>query len=363
MDKYKIGSKEAIAILLTITIARTFVSLPTYILYSMKSATILNILYVGIIAILITILIYKLMKNFKGLDIIDISETLGGNLLKNIIGSIFIIYFIITSSTLLRNFSEGIKTVYYPMTNTSFIILLFVVCIIITNRLSFNASLKTTLIVIPMVLVSIVFIFLAISKDFVFERMFPVLGEGLIPTFVTGLENIFSFAGIGLIYFLPPLLKEPEKFKKISLISTGISLIYLLLIFSTLLFMFTFYTNSREIMPLYGATRFIEFGTFFQRLESVFLLIWIMAFACYLSIISKFAINIFKKITKISDSKPLIYPFGLLMLAIALTPKNFAVSYFIETTVYKYIAIGIIFILVISVLLLANLKRKKLKVE
>ena len=51
------------------------------------------------------------------------------------------------------------------------------------------------------------------------------------------------------------------------------------------------------------------------------------------------------------------------MLAIALTPKNFAVSYFIETTVYKYIAIGIIFILAISVLLLANLKRKKLKVE
>ena len=93
MDKYKIGSKEAIAILLTITIVRTFVSLPTYILYSIKSATILNILYVGIIAILITILIYKLMKNFKGLDIIDISETLGGNLLKNIIGSIFIIYF------------------------------------------------------------------------------------------------------------------------------------------------------------------------------------------------------------------------------------------------------------------------------
>ena len=119
------------------------------------------------------------------------------------------------------------------------------------------------------------------------------------------------------------------------------------------------YTN--QIMPLYSAARHIEFGKFFQRLESIFLLIWILQMVCYLSIVSKISISIFKKITNINDEKPIIFVFGLLIFAISLLPANYAISKFIEDYIYNYMVIIISIFLGLSLLILAYLKKKKKK--
>lgn len=361
MTKSKIGTLEAIMLVLTMIVAHTILSMPRNILVASKSATLINLIFVSILAISISYLIVKLLKNFPGQDIIDISNYLGGKVFKNIIGIIFILYFLISASILLRNFCESIKIIYYPMTNITFIIAMFVIAICTANRLDFNASLKTNLLILPLVLASMVFLFFANMNKFVPERIFPIFGDGLFNTFVLGLGNLASFGGIAFLYFLPPFLKEPDKMKKIAVISIGISAIYLILCVSTLLFMFSFFINTNEITPLYNATRYIEFGSFFQRLESIFLLIWILAFACYLSITSKFAMSIFKKLTNIETKKPLIDIFGLLILGIALIPKNYAISENFETKIYPYLVLGIVFFIGISILILANLLKKKQK--
>lgn len=361
MTKSKIGTIEAIMLVLIIIVTHTISSLPREILVSTKSATIINLLFVSILAILFSYFIVKLMKNFSGADIIDISEYLGGKVFKNVVGFIFISFFLVSSSILLRNFCESLKIIYYPMTNILFILSLFVLAVCTANRLDFNASLKTNLLIIPLVLASIIFLFFANMNKFVPQRAFPIFGDGLFNTFILGLTNLSAFGGITFLYFLPPYLKEPQKMKKIALISIGLSAIYLIFCVATLLFMFSFFINTNEITPLYNATRYIEFGSFFQRLESVFLLIWILAFACYVSISSKFAMGIFKKLTNIETKKPLIDMFGLLILGITLIPKNYAISDQFETDIYPYLVLSITFCLGSSVLLLANLMKKKQK--
>ena len=359
MTKSKIGTLEAIMMILTIVVTHTISALPRDILVTTKSASIINLIFVSILAIFISYFIVKLMKKFPGLDLIDISEYLGGKTFKNIIGIIFILYFIVSSSILLRNFAESLKIIYYPMTNIIFIISLFLIAVCAANRLDFNASLKTNLLIIPLVLVSMLFLFFSTMDKFVPERIFPIFGDGLYNTFVLGLTNLSAFGGIAYIYFLPPLLKEPEKMKKIALVSTAISAIYLMLCVATLLFMFSFFINTNEITPLYNATRYIEFGKFFQRLESLFLLIWILAFACYLSIATKFSMNILKKLLNLETKKPLTDLFALLILGIALIPKNYAISDKFETEIYPYTVLGIAFALGICILIIANFKKAK----
>ena len=359
MSKTKIGTAEAIMIILTIIVAHTILSLPKNILTSMKSASILNLIYVSIIVIILGYFIYKLLKNFPGLDIIDISELIGGKIFKNIIGTIFIVYFIVSAGMLLRNFSESMKVIYYPMTDIFFILSTFIIAICFANRLKSNATSKTNLVVLPIVLFAIFFLFATNIKQFTPQRIFPILGEGFMNTFVLGISNISAFGGIVYIYFLPPLLKEPEKMKKISLISIGITAIYLLISVATLLFIFSFFITTDEITPLYNATRYIELGNFFQRMESVFLIIWILAFACYLSTITKFSVMIFKKITNIENEKILIDIFGLFILGTSLLPKNYAISQSFENNIYPNIVIAIVFLLSFSILILANLKNRK----
>lgn len=359
MTKPKLGRIEAIMLVLTIVVAHSVLSMPTDILSSYKSASILNVIYISIIAIGISYFIYRLLKNFPSMDILDISELIGGKVFKNLVGTVFIIYFILSASLMLRNFCESIQILYFPMTDITFIITLLIISICIANRLDFSATIKTNVIILPIALIGVLFLFFTNINRFVPQRIFPILGEGAFNTFILGLTNIASFGGIAYLYFLPPLLKDITQFKKITLISIVATAIYLVFTIATLLFIFTFFTNVSEISPLYTATRYIEFGTFFQRLESIFLLIWILVFACYLSIVSKFSMNIFQKITGISNQKPLIDIFGLLILGITLIPKNLAVSQSFENKIYPYLMIGIVIVLGIGILIFAKFAKKK----
>ena len=247
------------------------------------------------------------------------------------------------------------------MTSLIFIILTFIVAICITLQHRFSSIAKVNLLIIPLVVISIIFLFVANIKNFSLDNIFPIFGDGLFNTFVTGLGNLGAFGGITLLYFLPPYLKEPQKMKKIYLTSIILGTIYFILCISIILFMFISLMYTNQIMPLYSAVRHIEFGNFFQRLESIFLLIWILQMVCYLSIIAKISISIFKKITNINNEKPLILVFGLLIFAISLLPKNYAISKLIENYLYNYMVIILSIILGISILVLAYFKKRKKK--
>lgn len=363
MTNQKINTISAIMLTLSIVISYITSSLPRTFINETKSATLLNIVYVTIVVLFFILLICKLFKNFPGLDLLDISKFLGGNLFKNFVGSLFITYFTISSGMMLRNFCEGLSVVYYPSTRYVFIILIFIIAIILVNNLSFNATLTTSSIIFPIVLISALLLFFGNLDDFSFNCIFPILGDGLYSTFVLGLKNIGAFGGICYIYFLPPLLKEPEKFKKIAIVSIIYTGLFILLCVATLLLMSSFFITTDEILPLFSAARHIEFGSFFQRFESIFLLIWIISFCCYLSITCKFSSHIFNKMFNLSDMKPISNILALLIFGIALLPKNYAISNFFETNIYRYLRIAIGFILGLTILILANLKKKKVGVK
>lgn len=64
MSKYKVGTVEAVMLILTIVVIHTLLSLPRDILVVTGSATILNLVYITAIALCIAYLIYRLLRNF-----------------------------------------------------------------------------------------------------------------------------------------------------------------------------------------------------------------------------------------------------------------------------------------------------------
>ena len=116
-----------------------------------------------------------------------------------------------------------LKIVYFPNTKVEYIIAMFIASIIFICSLEYKANVKTNFIIMPLVLISMIFLFISNLKNFSPMRMYPLLGEGFSNTFIFGIKNIYVFGGISFLYFLPPLLKEPEKFKKISIFSITIS--------------------------------------------------------------------------------------------------------------------------------------------
>ncbi len=77
MNHSRIGTLEAICLILSVIIIRTVLSLPKSILALTNSASILNLLYVGFIVLVLVYWIYRLFQKFPGMDIIDVAEVVG----------------------------------------------------------------------------------------------------------------------------------------------------------------------------------------------------------------------------------------------------------------------------------------------
>ena len=358
MENTKIGSVAAIFLVLTVIINHIALSFPKNILDSTGSATPLNLVYVSILGILLVFLICSLLKPFPGKDILDISNFLFGKYFKFLVGLLFIIYLLSTSGYLLRDFCDGLKIIYFTRTHIYYIISIIIITIILVAKLGDKAIINSNLLILPIALISIIFIFLANIKNLAPQKIFPILGYGIDKTFISGLENLYSFGNISILYFLPSHLKDVKKFKKISIISIVISSFYLIFCLSSLLIMFPFTLSNHEIMPLYLASRYIEFGTFFQRVDAIFSLIWIWTMILHLSILLMICIKIAKKITFIRNRNILIYLFSGIIFIISIIPKNQVQINFFETNIYKYMVLYFILATCITIILFANIKIK-----
>ena len=354
----KISNKEAIALIVTIIVNNFVLVTAQIIVETCSSASLLNALYVSLVAILLTWIICILFKRFNGQDILDISNFLGGKLLKSIVGIVFLGYLLLRISILLRRLTNCLQIINYPVTNIVYLILIFIIAGGIVSNFKNRCIPKAIYILLPIILASIVLSFIGNQSNFDYNAIYPILGHGIDSTFFSGLSNLAAFSGIVYLYFLPPDLKEPHKFKKIAIISIVLSAIFLLITIGNILFMFDNILSSSELFPSYLVVRYIEFGPFFQRLDSIFLLIWNISFISVFSIVVNLCINIFKKTTNLTDEKPIIYPVLLTIFGITLLINKNSILRFLEADVSRILFFSVVIGLSLLILLLANIKYK-----
>lgn len=359
MSVTKIGSIEAIALVCIIMANHILLNIPENIISSSGSSAWINVIFVSFLAILFTLLICKLLEKFTGKDILDICEYVGGKWLKFIIGIAYFCLFLMISSTLLQYFSECLKLIYFHTTPIFVITFVFLLGVSIANHSGIKAISNINLIIVPLVLISMLIIFVSTVKYFSFERLFPIFGNGIDVTFISGISNLYAFGGIGILYFLMPLLKNNKNFKKISIISIIISSIYLFLSVITLLLVFTFVTRTNQTLVIYSLSRTIEYGRFFQRTDALFIFLWILLLLSYLSVVLAFCLNIFKKVSNISNPKMMTFCFSLLMFGIGMISHNIDIARFIHGTIYKYYELILVFVISLVILIIANLKIRK----
>jgi len=360
MNTEKIGFIEAIALIAIVMTNKIILNTPKVIISNTGSAAWIHALYISIIAILFSWLIGVLFKNFQGKDLLDISEFLGGKALKTFIGICFIIIFLIIPMLVVKNFSETLQIIYFKTSPTLYIVSFFIICSTIANRYSLKVITKANLIIVPVVFLSILIILISSFKEATPERIFPILGYGADKTFVSGLSNLFSFSSISYLLFLNPIISKCTEFKKISIISITISGIYLFLSVTSILLSLPYTMQSGESFSLYLLTRNLQYGRFIQRMDAIFILIWIISTISYISIAIHFSIHIFRKLTNISDTNSINYSINIFVLALLLLPVSFSALSNLIGTIFEISCLVLIFGVSTFILVFANIKKNYL---
>ena len=163
MEDTKIGNKEAIALLVTIAFNHIIMNITKSIIDTAESASIINVLYIGIIAIIFTSIICYFLNKFPTLDLMDISEYLGGKVLKWLIGLLFIGYFIFFAGILLNMFSSCLEIIYFQLVKPIYIAGAFVIAAVVACTMRHNAIFRSNLVVFPFLIISTLFLFIPIT--------------------------------------------------------------------------------------------------------------------------------------------------------------------------------------------------------
>lgn len=361
MDLKKIGSFEAIALILIVTINSIISDTSQDIIRDVGSASIINLIYCTILALIFFFIIFKLFQKFNKEDIIDISDFLGGKLLKTIVGILFLAYFTFISSTILRSFTEMLKVSYFPETAITSIILFFIVTLFLSSKAKNGAIIKTNLILIPSSILVVLISCALTVKNFTFERVFPILGNGFNSTFLTGASNIFAFSGLAYLYFLMPYISSSKKATRIGIISIIISSIILFLSIASFLLAFPFVASTEEISVTLFSIRSASFGRFFERPESLFVLIWMLSIISYLCVTLMIIGSILSKLLDAHDSNVIRSVYVPIIFIVSLIPSDLSTLNFLHYTAYKFASLIVVFAVPLVILLLSALKKRKLE--
>lgn len=360
MEKiYKLGKIEAIALLISVTTNLIILNFPNIIIFHCGSSSWLNIIYVSILATVFGIIITKLFKRFQSKDLLDISEYIGGKFLKSIIGILYVAFFLVLTVMLYRYFVNSLKLIYFQNTPLVFLLLLFLIPPIVCNKISFKGVSSVNLLFMPIIIISILVLLFSSIKDFVPQRLFPIWGYGINSTFGKETLNLFIFTNFAYLYFLNPLLKNTSHFKFVTISSTIISGVYLLLSVLSLLMTFSFITSTDELLSLYLLSRKVNLGTFFQRIDALFIFLWIINTLSFLTINFFFILRIIGKLTHLKNVSELSLSLGSIVLSSSLLIKNISNVKFWNKYVFSYVTIILVYIISLIILIIANIMYSK----
>ena len=360
-NSYKIKNWEAICLIVLLMINKLILNVPYYIVALVGNGAIVNIVYIGIIDFIVLLIIIALIDKFESMDLLDISQYLGGPILKNTIGTFNMMFFYLVSSITLVDFCNVLHNIYFSDFSIIYIVLFFIIGITIANFIGIESIAHHATFIVPLVVVSIFITFFSTLDNLSVENITPIFGKDYYTTFIRGLTNAFSMYIIVYIFYAKPLLKNQEDFKKISIISYFISFLLLALTVISMLSLFETNSNNVPINSLFLLSRQIELGNFLKRVDSVFILLWILATFSYLSLIV-FALNrIIKKLFNVSNEKMISFSTCSILFGLSLIPLNVSQIQYLENTIYRYIVLVSIFVIGIGILVLANIKKKKSK--
>lgn len=358
MNYTKLENFEAICLIVVLFVNHLVLNLPQMVLNSSGSASILNTIYILILALIFTILVIKLLKKFAGFDIVDISEYLGGKPLKILIGILCILYLIFETVFLLRMFSKNLLLVYFPNYPISFILFLFLFIEVVANIIGKKSIIKTNTIVVPLALFSILFTFIFVADLLKIERSMPIFYNSASQIFLSGASNVFAFNGLFFLFFISPMLNKKEDTSKVAYWSVLICGIFLILSITTLLFAFSDIYSISRLSPIYFIIINSRLSAFFERPELIFIFIWTLALMSFINIAIMFILNIFKKLTNVKEAKHLAVSVCAIIYVIIMLFNNVFAFENIANTFYKYGTLIIIFGIFTLILIGANIKKK-----
>jgi len=366
MKEGNFGITEAVALTTIVLITKAFyTSIRVLVEATSTSAWYATMISCGI-SILLFLLVYLLMKRFPNKELIEIFEIVTGKFIGKILALVFSAYFVYYAGSSLREFVEMIKAYVLPYTPPSAIIFVFLGVVVFFAYVGLEGIARMSYVSLIIILIGLALILVLPLPFYNVDNLFPLAGYSLQSTLYAGLIRTSAYSDVIFLAFFINAIHGVKQFKKVGLISLALSGAIISLTILCSLLAFEYVQASENLSTLFQLSRIIYFNRFFQRVDSIFIFIWVVASIMNVALVFYMAASIFCKTFKISNHRPSLLPFAFFTFTVTLLPES--LSEVVERNVLflRQYSIFITYLIPILVLLLALIRGKKgekIKVE
>lgn len=358
-NKITFGQWEAVTLLINMICTKVFLNFPRTTAEIAGTASWILTLYICALAFVFFYIISKLYSRFEGRDLLDIGEYAAGSAGRIITGNIILAFFIYATSVILREFAEDMKVIIFTTAPISFVTMFFLVCMIVGAYFGIEAIVRFHAIAVPVIATGFIFIIVAVIPYSDFTNLLPILGNGPVDIFGKGFFRVSILSELVTLFLIVPFIKTNSNFKKIGYTSLGFSSFFMFISAPVYLATLNYPTGIENFLPIYQMARLINYGRFFQRVEPLFVLIWVAAALLYLASSFFFIVYIFKETYRLEYYKPLIIPFSIIIFTISLLPQNLVTAVKLETDYFWNTSWAVTFAFTIILLVIARVVKRK----
>lgn len=317
------GPAEAIILLGISSAARIFLTFPRSLVELAGPAAWLTPLG-GLVLILAGIYILSLvLKKSPGHTIVEINELTFGPVLGlavNIVLIVLVLEFV--GALFIREFSEAMLTTTLRHAPASVIVTVFTASGFIGAYLGIEALARTARLTYLYVLGSIIILTLTLMPFWNFHNLLPVFGKGVKEIFLLGTISTAGIVEILLAGVIVQAMGGVGTFAAIGYRAMLLGFGILSLILLTLLLTYNWPVSEEFTLPFLRLARTIYLGTFFQRLESIYILVWGVVGSMKIALILYGAAVSLARALQLPEYRPLLWPLGLVMFILALLPPD-----------------------------------------
>jgi spore germination protein KB len=359
LDKFKLGMKELIALLL-ISIGSKFTDgTPDLLFGKTYMATWMVPILSAIMIIVPLLLLLKLINSYK-MGIVDLTKHLSGKYVGTVLCITLFAISLIGTALLLGNYSKIVGSLYFPQTPTwVFQVLFGLSCFYLALGGAYRVG-RTAWIVLPYIKLAIgLLLVLAIFEEWDKSYLFPIFGKGVDVLVKESFMYNSIFIETLLMAAILPYVKKIRDFSKATLLGLVIVVIEMTVFFLFYIMIFDAYSLQSIILPFQHLTRAVDLGRFISNFEGYFLAFWLVAsivkFSFYLLITNMLFVQTFK--VKSTHGNIILISITVIVVILGGLPENLIKSLFIYRDYVLNIS-SILFVLLPVVLWVLSFRKK-----
>ncbi|MCF6094968.1 spore germination protein [Microaerobacter geothermalis] len=319
LENGKIGVSQFKILTLIFTIGSSILVAPSGLAEQAKQdAWIAAIIGLGI-GLLFVWLYIKLGTIYPELTLIEYNEMILGKWLGKTVSLLFISYFFILASLLLREIGDFLTTQIMPETPIQAIQIIFAMIVMMGARLGLETITRSAEILFPWVIGLFLLLTFFVSPQLEFLKIQPVLEGGFKPI----LKAAFPFLGLPfleLVVFLMifPYVDNIKKAGKAFLIGTSLGAVVIVTVVMMSILVLGVDITARHYYPSYALAKKINIGDFLQRVEAIMAALWFITIYFKLTICFYASVLGLSQVLKLKVYRPLILPSGMILVMLSL---------------------------------------------